>query len=131
MAAKMTKSEEESRSSERRGLKKGIYLLPSAFTAANVAMGYYAVMGALRGFQFVAAGGAQNLQAAATHFDNSAIAISWAILFDTLDGRIARMTRTTTEFGVQLDSISDVLTFGIAPAVLTYAWSYGSSRPRS
>jgi CDP-diacylglycerol--serine O-phosphatidyltransferase len=104
-----------------------MYLLPSAFTAANIAMGYYAVMSALRGFQFLSDGPTRNLEGAATQFDNAAVAISWAILFDTLDGRIARMTKTTTEIGVQLDSISDVLTFGIAPAVLTYAWSYGST----
>src|SRR5918998_5187337 len=113
--------------SDRRGIRKGMYLLPSAFTAANIAMGYYAVMSALRGFQYLSDGAARNLEGAATQFDNAAVAIGWAILFDTLDGRIARMTKTTTEIGVQLDSISDVLTFGIAPAVLTYAWSYGST----
>lgn len=121
--------EESPRSPERRGIRKGIYLLPSAFTAANIAMGYYAVMSALRGFQLLGESEARNLEAAGRNFDNAAIAISWAILFDTLDGRIARMTKTTTEIGVQLDSISDVLTFGIAPAVLTYAWSYGSAFP--
>ncbi|HEX5706747.1 MAG TPA: phosphatidylcholine/phosphatidylserine synthase [Pyrinomonadaceae bacterium] len=111
---------------ERKGLKKGLYLLPSAFTAANVAMGYYAVMSALKGFQLL--GGAEgDAAAAAVHINNAALAIGWAILFDTLDGRIARMTKTTTEIGVQLDSISDVLTFGIAPAVLTYVWAYGST----
>jgi CDP-diacylglycerol--serine O-phosphatidyltransferase len=62
---------------------------------------------------------------ATVHFDNAARAIGWAILFDTLDGRIARLTKTTTEIGIQFDSIADVLTFGIAPAVLVYAWGYG------
>lgn len=112
---------------DRRGIRRGMYLLPSAFTAANIAMGYYAVMSALRGFQLLDGPGPPNYAAAGTHFDNASVAIAWAILFDTLDGRIARMTKTTTEFGVQLDSISDVLTFGIAPAVLTFAWSYGST----
>jgi len=111
----------------RRGLRKGLYVIPSAFTAANIGMGFYAVMAALRGFQFVGLGGATNLERAAIHFDNAARAIGWAVLFDMLDGRIARMTKTTTEFGVQLDSIADVLTFGIAPAVLAYAWGYGSA----
>lgn len=115
----------ETPSEKPRGLRKGIYLLPSAFTAANIAMGYFAIMGALRGFQYLNGAG-PNVEAATMHFNNSALAISWAILFDTLDGRIARMTKTTTEIGVQLDSISDVLTFGIAPAILTYTWSYGS-----
>ncbi|HEX8473710.1 MAG TPA: CDP-alcohol phosphatidyltransferase family protein [Pyrinomonadaceae bacterium] len=114
----------------RRGIRKGLYLLPSAFTAANIGMGYYAVMGALRGFQFLHDGSnAEDLLRATAHFDNAARAIGWAILFDTLDGRIARLTKTTTELGIQLDSIADVLTFGIAPAVLTYAWGYGAALP--
>ena len=121
---------------ERRGIRKGLYLLPSAFTAANIGMGYFAVMAALRGFQMldgVAVGHtldgvtAQKLASATMHFDNASRAIGWAILFDTLDGRIARLTKTTTEIGIQFDSIADVLTFGIAPAVLVYAWGYGST----
>ncbi len=108
---------------ERRGLRKGIYLLPSAFTAANISMGFYAVMGTLRGFQLLD----DDIARATIHFNNSALAIAWAILFDMLDGRIARLTKTTTEIGVQLDSIADVLTFGIAPAVLAYAWGYGAT----
>lgn len=112
---------------ERRGLKKGLYLIPSAFTAANIGMGFFAVMAALRGFQLVGNGGADELARAAMHFDNAARAIGWAVLFDMLDGRIARMTKTTTEIGVQLDSLADVVTFGIAPAVLAYAWGYGSA----
>ena len=112
---------------ERRGLKKGLYLIPSAFTAANIGMGFFAVMAALRGFQLIGNGGEEELARAAAHFDNAARAIGWAVLFDMLDGRIARMTRTTTEIGVQLDSLADVVTFGIAPAVLAYAWGYGSA----
>lgn len=120
----------------RRGIKKGLYLLPSAFTAANVGMGYFAVMAALRGFQMLDGVAldqplegltAQKIAAATMHFDNASRAIGWAILFDTLDGRIARLTKTTTEIGIQFDSIADVLTFGIAPAVLVYAWGYGST----
>ncbi|MFN2453905.1 MAG: phosphatidylcholine/phosphatidylserine synthase [Pyrinomonadaceae bacterium] len=111
----------------RRGLRKGLYVIPSAFTAANIGMGFYAVMAALRGFQFVGLGSTSDFERAAVHFDNAAHAIGWAFLFDALDGRIARMTKTTTELGVQLDSLADVLTFGIAPAVLAYAWGYGSA----
>lgn len=114
---------------ERKGLKKGLYLLPSAFTAANVGMGYYAIMTALRGFQLLGSGVDADVLHATSHFDNASRAIGWAILFDTLDGRIARLTKTTTEMGIQFDSIADVLTFGIAPAVLIYAWSYGSALP--
>jgi CDP-diacylglycerol--serine O-phosphatidyltransferase len=115
---------------ERKGIKKGLYLLPSAFTAANIGMGYFAVMAALRGFQLLDPGAnGGGVGAATAHFDNASRAIGWAILFDTLDGRIARMTKTTTEIGIQLDSIADVVTFGIAPAVLVYAWGYGGALP--
>jgi CDP-diacylglycerol--serine O-phosphatidyltransferase len=114
---------------ERKGIRKGLYLIPSAFTAANVGMGYFAVMGALRGFQLLDSGTQADIDRAAAHFDNASRAIGWAIVFDTLDGRIARLTKTTTEIGIQLDSIADVLTFGIAPAVLLYAWGYGATFP--
>ncbi|MDQ3799967.1 MAG: phosphatidylcholine/phosphatidylserine synthase [Acidobacteriota bacterium] len=106
-----------------KGLKKGLYLIPSAFTAANIGMGFLAVLWSLRGFQLVA----QSPEQAAVYFDYAARAIGFAILFDTLDGRVARMTKTTTEIGVQLDSLADVLTFGIAPIVLAYGWAIGAS----
>ena len=106
-----------------KGLKKGLYLIPSAFTAANIGMGFLAVLSSLRGFQMVA----QSPEQAAVYFDYAARAIGFAILFDTLDGRVARMTKTTTEIGVQLDSLADVLTFGIAPIVLAYSWAIGAS----
>lgn len=101
-----------------RGLKKGLYLFPTAFTAANILMGFLAVLYSIRGFQFVHSQPA----AAASFFDYAGVFIGFAILFDTLDGRVARMTRTATEIGVQLDSLADVLTFGIAPIALVYAW---------
>lgn len=110
----------------RRGLRKGLYLLPSAFTAANIGMGFFSVMSSLRGFQILGSA-TPDLAAAANHFDNAAIAIGWALLFDMIDGRIARLTKTTTEIGIQLDSIADVVTFGIAPAILAYVWGYGVS----
>ena len=113
----------------RRNLKKGMYLIPSLFTAANIGMGFYAVMQTMHGFQLVGIGGEENFARAAGYFDYAARALGWAVLFDSLDGRIARMTKTTTEIGVQLDSIADMLTFGIAPAALVYAWSYGSVFP--
>ncbi|MCA1591858.1 MAG: phosphatidylcholine/phosphatidylserine synthase [Acidobacteria bacterium] len=119
--------EEEAGSRGHQSLRKGLYILPSAFTAANIGMGYYAVMGALRGFQLLNGGTDSELLRATAHFDSASRAIGWAILFDTLDGRIARLTKTTTEIGVQFDSIADVLTFGIAPAVLVYAWGYGAT----
>ena len=123
----LSQIEEPVRNPERRGVKKGLYLIPSVFTAANIGMGFYAVMAAARGFQFVGTGTAQDLVHASSYLDNAAMAIGWAVLFDMLDGRIARMTKTTTEIGVQLDSIADVVTFGLAPAVLAYVWGYGAT----
>ena len=108
-----------------KGLKKGLYAIPTAFTAANIAMGFLAVLFSLHGFQLVST----NIEQAAQYFDYAGIAIGLAILFDTLDGRVARMTRTSTEIGVQLDSLADVLTFGIAPIVLAYSWAIGSTFP--
>lgn len=89
-------------------LRRGIYLLPSLFTVGNLLCGYYAVVASL-------AGGAEN-------FDRAAKAVGFAIVFDALDGRVARMTGTNTEFGVQFDSLADVVSFGIAPAVMAFAW---------
>jgi len=107
-------------------VRKGLYLIPSVFTAANIGMGFFSVLASLRGFQLL---GSTNpdLVAAAAHFNSAAVAIGWALLFDMLDGRIARLTKTTTEIGIQLDSIADVVTFGLAPAVLAYVWGYGAS----
>ena len=106
-----------------RGIKKGLYVIPTAFTAANVAMGFMAVLYSIRGFQVAAT----RPDLAAGYFDYAAVAIGLAILFDTLDGRVARMTKTATEIGVQFDSLADVLTFGIAPIALIYSWAIGAS----
>jgi CDP-diacylglycerol--serine O-phosphatidyltransferase len=110
-----------------KGIKKGLYVIPTVFTAANVAMGFMAVLYSIRGFQL----GAADPQAAAGYFNYAAIAIGLAILFDTLDGRVARMTRTATEIGVQFDSLADVLTFGIAPIALMFSWGIGAVFPET
>ena len=124
MSAKSEELDHELPNPPRRGLKKGLYLVPSAFTAANIAMGFLSVMSLLRGFQLL--GGANpDVWAASAHFNTAVIAIGFALLFDMVDGRIARLTKTTTEIGIQLDSIADVVTFGLAPAVLAYVWGYG------
>lgn len=102
-----------------RGIKKGLYVIPTLFTAANVAMGYLAILSSIRGFSV----SATHPELAASYFNSAGIAIGLAILFDTVDGRIARATRTATEIGVQFDSLADVLTFGIAPTALVYAWA--------
>lgn len=115
--------ETEENKTVHKGLKKGLYLIPTAFTAANIAMGFFAVLYSIRGYQTVFT----NPEAAAGYFNYAAIAIGLAILFDTLDGRVARMTRTATEIGVQFDSLADVLTFGIAPIALMYSWAVGAA----
>jgi CDP-diacylglycerol--serine O-phosphatidyltransferase len=96
-----------------RRLRKGMYILPSIFTTANIAAGYYAILQVTHG--------------TATefwHFDNAAKAIGFAFLFDGLDGRIARMTGTSSDFGRELDSLADVITFGVAPAMLAWMWGF-------
>jgi len=119
---------QESPNPPRRGLKKGIYVIPSLFTAANIGMGFFSVMSSLRAFQMLG-GPVPDFAGARDRLDYAGVAIGFAVLFDILDGRIARMTKTTTEIGIQLDSIADVVTFGVAPAVLAYVWGYGSSLP--
>ena len=94
--------------------RRGMYLLPSLFTVGNIAAGYYAIMETLAAI--AARGDAQ------VHLDHAAIAILFAIPFDALDGRIARMTNTTSEFGRELDSLADAITFGVAPSLLAYIW---------
>ena len=103
----------------RKGIRKGIYIVPSAFTIANIMCGFYAIINAVQAVQLGLTPKALEL------FDHAAIAVGLAVIFDGLDGRIARMTKTTSEFGVELDSIADVVTFGVAPAVLAYTWGYG------
>jgi CDP-diacylglycerol--serine O-phosphatidyltransferase len=101
-------------------MRRGVYILPSLFTVGTLVCGYYAIIAALRGSLALAAGGVEGMSAAA--FDDAAKAIGWAILFDGLDGRIARLTNSTSAFGREFDSLADVITFGVAPAVLAYAW---------
>jgi CDP-diacylglycerol--serine O-phosphatidyltransferase len=95
--------------------RRGMYILPSLFTAGNIAIGYYIIMQSIRGS--VAPEPLNQM-----YFDHAALAIAFAILFDGLDGRIARMTNTSSEFGRELDSLADVITFGVAPSLLAYLW---------
>ena len=97
-------------------LRRGMYLLPSLFTVGNIAAGYFAIT------QTIAAIGSNG--DARAHLDWAAIAILFAIPFDALDGRIARMTNTTSDFGKELDSLADVITFGVAPSLLAYIWGF-------
>ena len=97
----------------RRQPSRGMYVLPSLFTAGNIAAGFYAMTQSLQGSV-----------ADPAYFDRAALAIGFAVLFDGLDGRIARMTHTTSAFGRELDSLADVITFGVAPAILAYIWGF-------
>jgi CDP-diacylglycerol--serine O-phosphatidyltransferase len=105
------------------GRRRGAYVIPSLFTTANVFCGFYAVIAALKGYQALWTDALE----AARLFDHAAKAIGFAVLFDALDGRIARMTKTTSDFGLELDSLADVLSFGLAPVLLAYAWGYGTT----
>ncbi|MDE2429812.1 MAG: CDP-diacylglycerol--serine O-phosphatidyltransferase, partial [Burkholderiales bacterium] len=86
--------------------RRGIYLLPNAFTTAALFGGFYAIVMAMN-----------------QRFDQSATAIFIAMVLDSLDGRVARMTNTQSEFGAQYDSLSDMISFGAAPALVAYEWS--------
>src|SRR5436305_7883920 len=110
-----------------KGLKKGVYLVPSLFTTLNILAGFYSLMATMSGFRLLGIGGAQQIRDATNRFNAGAIAIGLAFVCDMLDGRIARMTKSTTEIGIQLDSLADVASFGLAPAMLAYAWGYGTA----
>jgi CDP-diacylglycerol---serine O-phosphatidyltransferase len=87
-------------------LKKGIYVLPNLFTTASLFMGFYSIIASIQEKFFLAA-----------------IAILVSLVFDGLDGRIARITNTTSKFGAEYDSLADLVAFGLAPSLLAYIWS--------
>jgi len=86
--------------------RRGIYLLPNLFTTSALFAGFYAIVAGIN-----------------THFEAAAIAIFVAMILDGMDGRIARMTNTQSDFGVQYDSLSDLVSFGLAPSLVVYQWS--------
>src|SRR5262245_55932208 len=86
-------------------LRRGVSLLPSLFTMGNMFCGYACIVYAMRG-----------------DFETAAPFIGFAVVLDMLDGRIARLTGTASDFGVELDSLADVISFGVAPAILSFAW---------
>lgn len=92
---------------------RGMYVLPSLFTVGNIAAGYYAIVQSIQG-----------TIEDYSHFDRAALAIGFAIVFDGFDGLIARMTNTASDFGKELDSLADVITFGVAPSLLAYIWGF-------
>jgi CDP-diacylglycerol--serine O-phosphatidyltransferase len=102
----MSDSEDLIDEQPRSRLRKGIYVLPNLFTLAALFGGFYAIVMAMN-----------------NRFEASAIAIFCSIVLDSLDGRVARMTNTQTEFGAQMDSLADMVSFGAAPALITYEWA--------
>jgi CDP-diacylglycerol---serine O-phosphatidyltransferase len=98
--------------------RRAAYALPTFFTAGNVFLGFFAIMESFRGAMDTAAGSGTP----SDHFSAAAQAVGWAVFLDGLDGRIARMTNTVSDFGREMDSMADVVTFGIAPAVMAFAW---------
>jgi CDP-diacylglycerol--serine O-phosphatidyltransferase len=105
--------------------RRTAYVLPSLFTSGNIFLGFLAVMHAFQGALAAHAGN----YAANADFETAAKAIGVAFVLDGLDGRIARMTNTVSDFGRELDSLADVITFGIAPAVLAFAWGVDVALP--
>ena len=113
--------EQPSPKPEKKGrLRRGVYILPSIFTVGTLLCGYYAILSTLRAIELQTAGISAGLALLA--FDNAAKAIGVAIVADGLDGRIARLTNSASEFGREFDSLADVIAFGMAPALLAYAW---------
>jgi CDP-diacylglycerol--serine O-phosphatidyltransferase len=112
------------RSPDRRP-RRAAYALPTAFTAGNVFLGFVAILQAFQGAMSAMGGHYE----ANSHFEAAAKMIGVAVLLDGLDGRIARMTNTVSDFGREMDSLADVITFGIAPAVLAYAWGIQFIQP--
>lgn len=97
-----------------RPVRRGAYIIPSLFTVGTIFCGYFALTEAFKA--------AVAPESAAQHLDAAAKAIGFAVLFDGFDGRIARMTNTTSAFGREFDSLADVITFGVAPAALAFTW---------
>ena len=89
--------------------RRGVYLLPNLFTTGGLFAGFYAIVAGING-----------------RFDDAAIAVFVAGLLDGIDGRVARLTNTQTDFGMQYDSLADLVSFGLAPALVMYTWSLSS-----
>ncbi len=113
------------RRGRKRGQERPPIALPTAFTVATMFCGYYTLVQTVRAIGLPP----ESIHEAARLFDSAAIAIGIAMLTDGLDGRIARMTKSTSDFGGELDSLADVVTFGAAPALLAYAWGMRGEVP--
>jgi CDP-diacylglycerol--serine O-phosphatidyltransferase len=103
-------------------LRKGIYIIPNSITLCGMTLGFYSILSSLKGASTTGA-------EAMGHFAYAAWAILFANICDALDGWVARLTNSTSKFGLQLDSLSDMLTFGTAPAILIFCWGFPELRP--
>lgn len=104
----MTERRQRRRIRDSARIHRSLSIVPSLFTIGNIFCGYYSVISTLRG-----------------NWDHAAILIGIGYILDGLDGRIARLTKTSSEFGMQLDSLADIVTFGVAPAILAFQWGFG------
>ena len=107
---------EQRKAANQARLRRGMFLLPSLFTVGNIAAGYFSIIETIEAIT--------DIGNAHTHLNWAAIAILIAIPMDSLDGRIARMTNTCSEFGKELDSLADAITFGVAPSLLALIWGF-------
>ena len=115
---------EEGHDAEGRKVRhRGIYLLPNLFTTANLFAGFYSIINSMSA---QAAASAGDSVGASKYFAFAAIAIFVAMVLDGLDGRVARMTNTQSAFGAEYDSLSDMVAFGVAPALVAFEWALGS-----
>jgi CDP-diacylglycerol--serine O-phosphatidyltransferase len=103
-----------------RQTRRAAYVLPSLFTAGNLFLGFLATVKSFQGAMFASAGSLGHNP----HMEAAALMIGAASVLDGLDGRIARMTNTTSDFGRELDSLADVIAFGVAPAILAWVWGF-------
>jgi CDP-diacylglycerol--serine O-phosphatidyltransferase len=101
-------------------LRKSLFILPNALTVSSIFCGFYAIV--------LSMGSAKGMPSDADLY-RASLLIIFAMFFDTIDGRVARMTKTQSAFGMQLDSLADVIAFGVAPAVLIYSWSLADAGP--
>lgn len=108
----------DSAHTRRKAPRRGAFVIPSFFTVANVFCGYLALTETFRAGQLIGL----SVAAASPHFDAAAKAIGFAVLFDGLDGRLARLMGTSSAFGKEFDSLADTISFGVAPAFLALAW---------
>ena len=105
--------EKEQKNFPRRRVRRSVFILPSLFTVGNIFCGYYSILSTIQG-----------------NYVYASYAIGIAIILDMIDGRIARLMNSSTDFGLQLDSLADVISFGIAPSILVLFWGLSAVDPR-